>query len=352
MSWLVPCIRELLDHAVEVGFEEAVLDDAVFLKLGFGKGLGDFGGDFAGVFEQVALVELEEGVEFSRPVGHGHGDAALGLVLGVVEIHGDEAVEGFEFLLGQIVFGDGDIRLEDFPLGRIPPIGETHAFLSAVCPAHDQLGGGVAVDGKVELVLDSGEKSLRRFSLCAVIHRGGVNVGNLLIEATLAGADFADFRKQVVKVGLVEDGTVFQPFLVQNIPTDGEVPQDADGPLAELGGAGGVDAEADGDDGVETVECGEVFLPVFGSMSEIPTHCFFIEFTVRKDVLKMLGDGAAALIKEDADELLGEPNGLVLHANFDALFPGLRGKDEELGGAVANLNFLRLAHNAAPIFLR
>ena len=47
---------------------------------------------------------------------------------------------------------------------------------------------GVAVDGKVELVLDSDEKSLRRLSLCAVIHRGGVNVGNLLIEATLAGA--------------------------------------------------------------------------------------------------------------------------------------------------------------------
>jgi len=45
-------------------------------------------------------------------------------------------------------------------------------------------------------------------------------------------------------------------------------------------------------------------------MSEIPTHWFFIEFIGRKDVLKILG------------------------------------------GAVANLNFLRLAHKAAPIFLR
>jgi hypothetical protein len=45
-------------------------------------------------------------------------------------------------------------------------------------------------------------------------------------------------------------------------------------------------------------------------MSEIPTHCFFINFTGRKDVLKILG------------------------------------------GAVANLNFVRLAHHAAPIFLR
>ena len=87
-------------------------------------------------------------------------------------------------------------------------------------------------------------------------------------------------------------------------------------------------------------------------MSEIPTYCVFIEFTGLKDVLQMLGDRAAAFVEQDADELLGEPDGLVLHANFDALFPGLCGEDEELRSAVANLNFFRFAHVVAPIFLR
>jgi hypothetical protein len=49
MSWLVTCIRKLLDHFVEVGFEGAVLQASVFFKLGFGVRLGDFGGDFSSV---------------------------------------------------------------------------------------------------------------------------------------------------------------------------------------------------------------------------------------------------------------------------------------------------------------
>jgi hypothetical protein len=52
----------LLDDAVEVGLEEVVLDDAVFLEFGFGEGLGDFGSDLAGMVEKVALVELKKGV--------------------------------------------------------------------------------------------------------------------------------------------------------------------------------------------------------------------------------------------------------------------------------------------------
>ncbi len=218
------------------------------------------------------MIELKEGVEPLRPIRHRHGDGAFGLVLGVVEIHGDEAVEGFQFLLCQVVFGDDDIRFEDFPLGRIPPGGEAHVLFGAVRPAHDQLGGGVPVDGEVEFVLHGGEEGLRCPSVWLVVHRGGVDVGDFLVEAALTGAYFADFCEQVVEVCLIEDGTVFQPIFVQDVAANCEVPQDADGPLAELGGASGVDPEADGDDGVEVVEGGGVILAIFGSVSEIPTY--------------------------------------------------------------------------------
>ena len=119
-----------------------------------------------------------------------------------------------------------------------------------------------------------------------------------------------------------------------------------------LGNSRGLNAEADGDDGVEVVEGGEISFAIAGSIPEFPDNCGFGQFSAVEDVLQVLTDCADINIEEDADELLGKPDGLVLHANFDALFPGLRGEDEELGGAVANLNFLRLAHNAAPIFLR
>lgn len=43
---------------------------------------------------------------------------------------------------------------------------------------------------------------------------------------------------------------------------------------------------------------------------------------------------------------VGEPAGFILDANFDALFPGLRCEDQELGGAVPNLEFFFRFHEA------
>lgn len=68
-SWLASIFGQLLDHAVEVRLEVPVLHDPVFFELGFGEGLCDLGGDFAGMVEQVALVELEKGIELLGPVG-------------------------------------------------------------------------------------------------------------------------------------------------------------------------------------------------------------------------------------------------------------------------------------------
>ena len=81
-----------------------------------------------------------------------------------------------------------------------------------------------------------------------------------------------------------------QPVFVQNIPANGEVAQDADGPLAELGGAGGVDPEADGDDGVEIVEGGEITFAIAGSIPEFPDNYGFGQFSAAEDVLQVFTD--------------------------------------------------------------
>ena len=63
----------------------------------------------------------------------------------------------------------------------------------------------------------------------------------------------------------------------------------------------------------------------------------------------MLVDGRHRDREQNGDEFLGKPDGFVLDADFDALLPGLRGEDEEFGGAVADLEFLFLAHGLNPI---
>ena len=42
--------------------------------------------------QDVALIELQEGVQLAHPVGHMHGPAAAGLVFSIVEVHCDDAV--------------------------------------------------------------------------------------------------------------------------------------------------------------------------------------------------------------------------------------------------------------------
>ena len=95
------------------------------------------------------------------PVGHRHGYAPLCLVLGIIEIHGGDAVEGFEFFLGEVVFSHYDIGLEDFALWGVAPCGEAHLFFGAIRSIYNQLGGRMAVNGEVQLVLNCCEENLR-----------------------------------------------------------------------------------------------------------------------------------------------------------------------------------------------
>ena len=77
-------------------------------------------------------------------------------------------------------------------------------------------------------------------------------------------------------------------------------------------------------------------LAVLGSMSEIPTYCFFIQFSGLEEVFQMLGNGAPSLVEEHADQLLRQPDRFILHAHLNAALAHLPGEDQELGGAVAN----------------
>ena len=184
----------MLYGAVEVGLEEPVLNDAIFFKFRFGEGLGNFGRDFAWVVKNLPLIELEEGVEFLRPILHGHRNLPLSLILGIIQIHRHNPVKRLQFLFREIVFGDKHIWLEDFSLRSVFPRGQPHMLLLAVRTFYYQFRGGMAVNRKVQLVLNGRKEILCDFCIGPIIHRRRVDVGNLLVEPSLARANLADFR--------------------------------------------------------------------------------------------------------------------------------------------------------------
>ena len=75
-------------------------------------------------------------------------------------------------------------------------------FFLGIGPLHNQFCSRVAVDGKMDLVLDTLVEEPGHGSIFVVVDGRGVDVGNLLVCTTLAETDFPDFGQQVLKVVL------------------------------------------------------------------------------------------------------------------------------------------------------
>jgi hypothetical protein len=137
----------------------------------------------------------------------------------------------------------------------------------------DDLRRRLTVNGPVQLVLHRGKEPLRRRSGDIVVNRGGVDVGDLLVELALAQPDFPDALQLFLEVFFAEDrAVVFQALVIHRVALDGERLDDAGGPFAELHGAFGVHLVADGDDRGEVVVLGIVGFAVGGSYSKISNN--------------------------------------------------------------------------------
>lgn len=94
----------------------------------------------------------------------------------------------------------------------------------------------------MHLVLNLLEEDAGSWCIRIVVDGSGVNVSNLLVEATFAESDFPDFFQEMLKVVDVQESAVLHPLFVDNVASYGELPEDIGTPLAELGGSQGVDA--------------------------------------------------------------------------------------------------------------
>lgn len=221
----------------------------VLVVFGFGLFFGHLVRDSAGVFEDVSFVKLQECVEAVGPVLHGHGDTSHGLAFSVDKVLFNQVVQRGQLLLIEVVLGDGDIVFADF---IATPVGQAHVGFGVVGPLVDYLGGRLAGDGPVELVLDGLEEGQAYLLGGVVIDGGSVYVGNFLVESPLGGANVLYATQELVEVveWLVR---VLEPLVVHSETLDDVFGEALGGPDAKAGGNVGFHPVADGDDHVEVI---------------------------------------------------------------------------------------------------
>lgn len=101
---------------------------------------------------------------------------------------------------------------------------------------------------KVHLVLHRSVEALGGGGGAVVIHGGGVQIRDFLVELALAGADLPDALQLLFKVFIGQIGALLEPLVVHDPAADGVLRGDLVDPFAELHGAFGIDLEPDGDD--------------------------------------------------------------------------------------------------------
>ena len=130
--------------------------------------------------EDLAVVQVEEGVKACGPVLHCHGGLTASAGLSQVEEGVDRAAEVLEFFAAEVVLADGHVAAQDLAIGAVRPAGQAHMGLVGSGTGGDELGGGVAMDGVVELVLDGGEEALGGRGILVVVDAGCVDVGEIV----------------------------------------------------------------------------------------------------------------------------------------------------------------------------
>lgn len=286
--------------------------------------------DPAGAFKQGEAVGADDLVDVLLPKAHAGFLTVLGPQFGGFEEDDDEAVEGIDFVLGQVVLGDEDVGLADLVAF---PREQAKVRVGRVGAGGDEFGRGVAGDGVKQDVLDRGKKLLGGAVGLVVVGAEGEEVADLLVKAFLRGADVADAREHLVEMVRAAIG-VFEPLVVHREAFEEVFLEDGGGPATELDAPRRAHAVADGEDGLKVVErdrptdfAAALDLNYRGFLGSCRTD----EFAVLVDVLEVQADIVGADIKKLGHFALTEPHGLVLGPELDAALAVFGGVEDQHG---------------------
>lgn len=149
-------------------------------------GLGQLGRNFAAVLQNFPIVELQKHIQAFGPVFHCHGDFSAGTVFSQLQIGIDDAPQGIQLVLFQIVLGNTDVCFQYFAVGSIGLGSKSHMGLPAVGTLMNKLRCSLTVDGVMQLVLHLGKEGFTGRGVLVVVHAGCVDIGDFLVEAPFA----------------------------------------------------------------------------------------------------------------------------------------------------------------------
>lgn len=266
-----------LDFAFEIAFKRPILPDSKLIETLFGQLSRDFGGDLAGVRENVSLVEGKESIEPRNPVGHLHWDLTGRHIFGVKQILLDNPIESLDFRLDEAVLRDSDIAPLNLALGGVLPRREAHTRFGSVGPVRDDLSGRLSGNGPMELVLNGGEKRLGQFGFGIVVDTGlFVEIGDLELEAPFACPDLSNTFDELIEVVLPEPPIELESLIVEHETFYYQLFQGLGRLNPKLSGLSRIDPVDDRNNGVEGIVLYVArHLPIAFHLNdpEIPDRC-------------------------------------------------------------------------------
>jgi hypothetical protein len=145
--------------------------------------------------------------------------------------------------------------------------------LVGISTLKNNLGRRLPVDGPMQLFLHGGKKPLGGLRRHIVVNGRGINVGDLLVKLALGEPNLTNALKLLFKILHRQDGPAcLDALVIHHIGFDGELLNDACGPLAKLHGPFGIDLVAHRDDGPQMVVLGVVAFAVRSSYSKISNN--------------------------------------------------------------------------------
>ena len=254
--------------------------------------------DLPFVRQNVVFSETQELINARGELGHRESVFPLYQVFDVVKIARNQPLQTTDVLLREIVFRDYDVGLQDSPVRRVLPCGKPHVFLLMVGSGVDNFGGGLPSNRVMEFILDCGIKLPRHVRVFIVIHAAfGENVRDLLPNTSFTGTNGTYALQQFAEVVFAENGSApLQPFVIEGKAFDHIFAKDPRRPYSEMRRPLGVNAVADGDDGVEIVEicilvlCFPLNRAVLRGCCKFCNNHFFVEFAFVEDVFQMTTD--------------------------------------------------------------
>jgi hypothetical protein len=84
----------------------------------------------------------------------------------------------------------------------------------------DDFRGRMAMRGPVHLVLHNLKELPRHLGVRVIVDARGIDVGDLLIEHSLAGANISNTGEQLIKVGIAESPPSLDAFVVERETLD------------------------------------------------------------------------------------------------------------------------------------